>query len=495
MSDVNGNEERRAFPTRRVNPRFSLDESVEGVETKGFEPGRGFVTKEPDASAGSDDTQFTVPRLASDESDEDASGVGRQVPEGADASPFVERKRVANSRFTLGDSSSDGITLEGGKGERGINGQQFAAESANVDAEDEVQRSRVASSRFNFKNPSEQKRRVDENAPWRSRPDELIEVGDEDAFQVKDKKPKPAQKRKRRFSITDRDVTLIRFLTRYQFSYVEALARLVDTTPQALASRLRVLESYDLVKRQRIAQGASLWTARKAGVELVGMNFSELKEIRLATIQHTVGLVNLAVELEREAGGKDILGLANFGEPFPTFNRFPGGLRVYSAEELDSVAWQRGEMTVSEREIRQGQKRWRGGRSTAEMRDLVNLAVESNEGIELEEGNEGLFVVYGNGGKTGEHVPDLVVQRPRRADGTPGHFAVELELTAKSPAEWKRILRSFRDAGNMYARVYYFTNKSSIANMIRHADAEVGLGSKLVIRKYIPRNQQQLFLG
>jgi len=100
-------------------------------------------------------------------------------------------------------------------------------------------------------------------------------------------------------------------------------------------------------------------------------------------------LVNLAAELEREdEESKDILGLSDkFGEPFPVKNRFPGGIRLYGEDALDSeLTW--GEMTVTEREIRQGQKRYRGGRSSAEMRDLVDLAILNPEAPELEEGNE-----------------------------------------------------------------------------------------------------------
>jgi len=226
------------------------------------------------------------------------------------------------------------------------------------------------------------------------------------------------------------------------------------------------------------------------------MSFKEnKKDISFATVRHTVGLVNLAVELEREAeGSKDVLGLEGFGEQFPVRNRFPGGVRLYG-EDAEGVELVWGEMTVSEREIRQGQKRYRGGKSSSEMRDLVELGIQSGQAPELEEGNEGLFVVYGTGGKTGEHVPDLVVTRPRNPDGSPNHFAIELELSPKSPYDWKRILRGYREAGGMFSRVYYFTPERPIANMIRNADEEVGLGERLVIRKFTPRNKRQPFLG
>lgn len=362
---------------------------------------------------------------------------------------------------------------------------------------------RSVNSRFDFKvDRSNNVRGAGEKPVLKNGPDALMDSEDDSEFDRKPSKKSSKGSKGRKpsrpgFSIQERDITLLRFLTKYQFSYVDALARVLNSSPQSVTNRLRILEAHDLVKRQVIAAGSTLWQARKAGIELAGMSFTENKKsISFATIRHTVGLVNLAAELEREApDGKDILGLVDkFGEPFPVMNRFPGGIRLYG-EEVDSVDLTYGEMTVSEREIRQGQKRYRGGRSSAEMREMVELAVLSSEAPELEEGNEGLFVVYGSGGKTGEHVPDLIVTRPRGEDGRPNHFAIELELTAKSPYDWKRILRSYRDNGGMYSRIYYFTPDRPIANMIRNADEEVGLGDRLIIRKYTPKNKRQPFLG
>ena len=358
---------------------------------------------------------------------------------------------------------------------------------------------RVISPLFDFKSDAApKKRKVDIREV---RPDSMIDVGSVEDFDEEKKtsrsRKKVVEPARRAFQIQERDIVLLRFLTKYQFSYVDALARLLDSTPQSINNRLRTLEDHDLVKRQRIAAGSTLWQTRKAGIELAGMNFTENKRsISFATVRHTVGLVNLAAELEREApGSKDILGLADkFGEKFPVMNRFPGGVRLYG-EEAEGVSLTYGEMTVAEREIRQAQKRYRGGRSSAEMRDLVDFSIADPTAPELELGNEGLFVVYGSGGKTGEHVPDLVITRPRDENGRPQHFAIELELTPKSPTDWKRILRSYRDNGGMYSRVYYFTPDKPIANMIRNADEEVGLGERLVLRKYTPKNKRQPFLG
>jgi hypothetical protein len=294
------------------------------------------------------------------------------------------------------------------------------------------------------------------------------------------------------FHLTERDIIVMRFLARYRYGYTDTLARLVDTIPRNITNRMRTLEKRGFVRKQPVTERQYLWMTRKAGNLIADISFGEIKKgaVSYATIAHTIGLANLGVELEREAGGKDILGERADPEDEPFRNRFKLG--VWNNPEGKTF----GEMTVTEREIRQGQMRWRGGRSTAEMRNLVDLAISSpEEPQELLEGNEGLFVVYGLGGADGEHIPDLVVARERAEDGTPQHLAIELELTGKPNPQWKRILRWYRDNGGMYSKVYYFTHKRSIATALRRADEEVGLGDRLVIRKYIPVNGRMPFWG
>jgi hypothetical protein len=452
-----------------VEPDYDAPKRVEPVaeepQTSVSEPVRGEVVEEP--------TPVVTPPV-----------VAKPAVPSFSTAPKPERKRSVNPMFAdpTPDEDEEELNLD-----VGVEDSEPAAK-------------RSVNALFDFKNDKQNNRREDpDRMPAWKRTGPLIDTSDGDDFkkQKNKRERKVANTGKRGFQIQERDITLLRFLTKYQFSYVDAIARVLNSTPASINNRLRTLEEYDLVKRQVIAAGSTLWQARKSGIQLAGMSFTENKKsISFATIRHTIGLVNLAAELEREADdGKDILGLSDkFKEPFPVMNRWPGGIRMY-ADEADGVELTYGEMTISEREIRQGQKRYRGGRSSQEMRDLVDFSILNPEAPELEEGNEGLFVVYGTGGKTGEHVPDLVVTRPRNDDGTPNHFAVELELTAKSPADWKRILRSYREAGGMYSRIYYFTPDKPIANMIRNADEEVGLGDKLIIRKYTPKNKRQPFLG
>jgi DNA-binding transcriptional ArsR family regulator len=311
---------------------------------------------------------------------------------------------------------------------------------------------------------------------------------------------KETNRRKARYDkairLSDRDIIVIKFLARYRYAYTEQIARLLDTTPSSVSQRLRKLEQNGLLKKQHITDRQYLWMTSKAGNLVVDISFPEIKKgaVSYATIAHTIGLANLGVELEREAGGKDILGERDQDneDEEPAKNRYKLGIWGHEAGKGY------GEMTVSEREIRQGQLRWRGGRSTLEMRELVDLALAApvnTEPQELLEGNEGLFVVYGADGHEGEHIPDLVVARERGPEGEARHIAIELELTEKQLYDWRRILRWYRNNGVMYDKIYYFTHKRSIAYALRRADEEVGLGDRLVIRKYTPVNGRIPFWG
>lgn len=289
------------------------------------------------------------------------------------------------------------------------------------------------------------------------------------------------------FAITERDLLIMRFLTRYRYAYVDQIARLVNAEVKDVKARLRRLENEGLIRSEDITAGQTIFLVRKGGLSIIDLDFPEIKKgsVSFITVAHTVGLVNLAVELEMSTGGKNILG----EEEFPKFNRWPRGIIDLSTSP--SII---GETTITEREIRRGNKLYRGDKTTEDMRILAKEASEDTSAPELLEGNEGLFVVYGKG-KDGEHVPDLVVARQRGDKGEVKHVAIELELTPKNNSEWSRILRWYRDHGFMYDKVYYFTHKRTIADNIRKIASDLGMEEKVLVRKYIPQNNRGPFWG
>lgn len=277
--------------------------------------------------------------------------------------------------------------------------------------------------------------------------------------------------------LTERDITLIRFLTRYQFSTMHALCTLTHSTPDSLRKRLTQLRAAGLVLADRTPAGR-VWHASQDGIALVGLDFTEKAIISPSTVHHTVAVAELAAHLEAEhANAKDVLGL---GASFPVSMRPLSGARGD-----DGSGFTFGQVCISEREVRQSQQRFHAGKSTADLRSSVLQAAADPEAPEMEPGNENLLIVYGNGGVTGQHVPDLVVTRPRAADGTPQHVAVEFERTQKSRDEVERILMGFRDHGSMFAKLVYFTPSRSIANHVSNVAEDIGY-ERLEVRKFTP---------
>jgi DNA-binding Lrp family transcriptional regulator len=289
------------------------------------------------------------------------------------------------------------------------------------------------------------------------------------------------------FNITDRDIIMMKFLARYRYAYVDQLARLVNAEAKDIRVRLKKLESEGLIRSEAIKAGQNIYLTRKAGNAIIDVDFSEIKkgQVSFITIAHTIGLGNLGVELEMATGGKNILG----EDDFPRVGRYYMGVRDPYSEPTEL-----GEMTVTEREIRRGNRLFRGDKTTEDMRLLAEAAFNDPTGPELLEGNEGLFVVYGKG-KDGEHVPDLVISRPRGENGEVHHIAIELELTPKNNSEWNRILRWYRDHGFLYEKIYYFTHKRTLADALKKAAINTGMEDRVIIRKYVPQNNRGPFWG
>lgn len=306
----------------------------------------------------------------------------------------------------------------------------------------------------------------------------LFETGswDDDDVEISAEELNP-RRRGHQVQLTERDITLVSFLTRYQFSTMHALCTLTNSSPDSLRKRLTQLRAAGLVLADKTPAGR-VWHASQQGIALVGLDFQEKDEIRPSTIHHTVAVAELAAHLEAEhAHAKDVLGL---GAAFPVSMRPMSGARSDDGSGLTF-----GQVCISEREIRQSQQRFHGGMSTSELRDAVMNAAADPEAPELEAGNENLFVVYGNGGVTGQHVPDLVVTRPRAADGSPQHIAIEFERTQKTREEVERILLGFRDHGSMFTTLIYFTPHRGIANHVRNVAADVGF-ERIEARRFAP---------
>lgn len=285
----------------------------------------------------------------------------------------------------------------------------------------------------------------------------------------------------RNLRITPRDVDMIRFLARFRYAQGVQLARYVGASRKSVDQRLVKLGKAGLIRREDITRGQGVWTPTAMGYAVADMDFSSIGtgKISPVTLGHTLGLVNLAIDLEM--GYQNVLGLDDFG----------GLNRIDTSGNLVP-----GEMLVSEREIRQSMQRWKSvmprkdmeealRRGLVEWRELGDPDIPSPE---LEVGNEAMFVLWATRAGRSDHIPDLVVTKPRKLDGSPGSIAVELELSTKPMNDWVRIMQTFAEDNSVYDQVHYFTHRKDVAKGLTNAAERAGLVAqeRFVVHSYKP---------
>lgn len=303
--------------------------------------------------------------------------------------------------------------------------------------------------------------------------------------------PSARRKRKRRFVLTERDVAILTLLGKYRFGYRSQIERYCDT--KDLSRRLTQLANAGYLRNEMITQTQALWTPTQLGVDAADLDVPVLAGGRIApsTIAHTVGLLNIGLELE--IGKKDSVLLGDSDWPY--------NYRRYENQSTGEVEYLPGETIITERMITQSHNQRKNlydgdlDRVRKEIDKVFSGKANRNGyGPETEEGDEFMYVMHAPGR---QHTPDMVLQRPRDPKtGASQHVAIELELSSKTVREWRNILTMYAQS-KTFQTVVYFTHKRSIVNGIRAVNAEhVKLPpEKLVIRKYIPTNRNVPFWG
>lgn len=301
------------------------------------------------------------------------------------------------------------------------------------------------------------------------------------------------KKRVRRFTLNERDVAIIRLLGKYRFGYRTQVERYCDR--KDLSRRMTQLANAGYLRNEMVTQTQALWTPTQAGLDVAGLDVPALThgKITPTTIGHTVGLLNLGIDLEMGTKDNNIL-------------KDPRWPYAYRREMNDDGTYrmEMGETIVTERMIVQSYNRAKALYTEKEMKHQLEEALNwkpkhgadtlQSFGPEAKEGNEWMFVIF-SPSKT--HTPDMVLVRPRNQDGSCNHIAIELELTPKSIPEWRRILSSFKGS-RMYLTTAYFTHKRTIANSLTALNTQhIGMDPQreFVVLKYIPANRNLPFWG
>ena len=98
-----------------------------------------------------------------------------------------------------------------------------------------------------------------------------------------------------------------------------------------------------------------------------------------------------------------------------------------------------------------------------------------DEGPETRIGNEYMWILYPASQLTlSYHVPDLVVVRPRNADGSPNSIAVEMERYEKGNAHYDKIMLAYKLNTHLYKEVVWITPNARVARALAKAAQNVG---------------------
>lgn len=284
---------------------------------------------------------------------------------------------------------------------------------------------------------------------------------------------------KLRFTERDRDV--LQFLAMFRYATDAHLARMFSIKAVSMYQRLKKLRAQGLVIDRKLYGARPIWFLTEAGMILSGFDLPRVTESKLsfAMFPHQFTVNNTAANLW--GANVNVLNLADY----PERNRFNDkGLAVF------------GERLVSELEILSSLGRAkmfeRGEVFNPMLRSRIERdfgawvsagGVEFGDSPEMVFGNEfmwALFPPYNI--KLAYHVPDLVVKRPRNADGSPNSIAVEVEINTKASAAYEKTLRAYAADRRIYKEVVWVCKSVGPARKLEQIAKEIGLWQDRRIR-------------
>lgn len=118
---------------------------------------------------------------------------------------------------------------------------------------------------------------------------------------------------------------------------------------------------------------------------------------------------------------------------------------------------------LSEREIRRAEA------TTSGRAEQVAAALAERAGSTLDGKGRERFLCVPAGADGQVHYPDLVVAAPQ------GLVSIEVEITAKTPAEIRQVLRAYRNAREVFPQVVYFATEPVMALLHGHAHPRTGV--------------------
>lgn len=273
-------------------------------------------------------------------------------------------------------------------------------------------------------------------------------------------------------AVTLRDQDMLIFLAKFKYATAKQLSNLSGVTERTSVTRLSALQRKGLVRSVRLWGATPVWTLTGAGMVLSGFDLpiQQAGKISYASIAHQFVVNNTASNL---MGGQ--ANVLHLGE-FPLQNRVDSGGRLRWGEEV-----------VSETEIQSSFSRMRLLTRAEVYRPLVLKSLEKafreweeagkpSRSPEFMFGNEYMWMIYPPKVlQQNYHAPDLVVRRPRNADGTPESIAIEVELASKDERKYERVLRVYSADNRIYKKVIWVCKSMQTAKALEKVAKDIGL--------------------
>lgn len=298
-----------------------------------------------------------------------------------------------------------------------------------------------------------------------------------------------------RVRLTERDKKIIEFIALFKFASQRHIAKLLQVKEHSAYVALNRLKKFGLVKGFKvIGIEGFVWSVTETGMLLSGYDLprGSKAELNLSMIAHQFTVIHLGAHLW--SSGVNVLR----ENKWPVMNRLNvDGEPVY------------GDQLVTELQIQSAFGKVRGNNKAAayvpqikkhmsNQFDSWNRAggVEFGPSPEFQAGNEFMWTLFPPvSNKLNYHVPDLVVARPRAADGSPQSIAIEVELRTKSNEEsYVKTLEAYRTDANIFKKVVWVCRLKGTAEKIKRIASKNGLikSGKLTIVPIMEEDNRML---
>lgn len=279
--------------------------------------------------------------------------------------------------------------------------------------------------------------------------------------------------------LTEKDYRVLQFMALFKFVSERQIGKLLQCAEITAYKRLNELRKHGLTKGfKTLGVKGSVWVLTETGMDLSGFELPRGTEsaLTLSMVSHQFTVNHVAAHLW--SGGSNVLREKSFPQ-----RNLPDGRGGFDF----------GERIISELQIQSAFGKIRGSaRADAFVPEVKrHLAGQFDDwqraggpkfgdSPELQRGNEYMWTLFPPvSNRLNYHVPDLVVARPRTADGKPQSIAVEVELRTKADdSSYERTLDAYRVDESIYRKVVWVCRLKGTAEKLARIAKRNGLAEQ-----------------